>query len=161
MPVMVFISFAGFIAHHYGEKKFVASPQMANAFGAFVIGVLGNLYSRTVHGLSAAAILPAIFVQVPSGLSSAGSLLAGISSANQITNTTTYTNGTSKLNGTSYGAGVVSTTSVTSGSDMLNDVVFNVGYSMVQVTIGITVGLFLSSLVVYPLGKRRSALFSF
>lgn len=43
----------------------------------------------------------------------------------------------------------------------MNSIVFNVGYSMIQVAIGITVGLFLSALVVYPLGKRRSGLFSF
>lgn len=43
----------------------------------------------------------------------------------------------------------------------LNSIVFNVGYSMIQVAIGITVGLFLSALIVYPLGKRRSGLFSF
>lgn len=43
----------------------------------------------------------------------------------------------------------------------LNTIVFNVGYSMIQVAIGITVGLFLSALIVYPLGKRRSGLFSF
>ena len=30
-----------------------------------------------------------------------------------------------------------------------------------QVAIGITVGLFLSALIIYPLGKRRSGLFSF
>lgn len=43
----------------------------------------------------------------------------------------------------------------------LNSIVFNVGYSMIQVAIGITVGLFLSALIVYPFGKRRSGLFSF
>jgi hypothetical protein len=43
----------------------------------------------------------------------------------------------------------------------MNSVVLNVGYSMIQVAIGITVGLFLSALIVYPLGKRRSGLFSF
>jgi hypothetical protein len=50
--------------------------------------------------------------------------------------------------------------SVTSSTD-LNTIVFNVGYSMIQIAIGITVGLFLSALIVYPLGKRRSGLFSF
>jgi hypothetical protein len=43
----------------------------------------------------------------------------------------------------------------------LNSVVLNVGYSMIQIAIGITVGLFLSAIIVYPLGKRRSGLFSF
>jgi hypothetical protein len=46
-------------------------------------------------------------------------------------------------------------------STNLNTVVFNVGFSMIQVAIGITVGLFLSALIVYPFGKRRSGLFSF
>jgi hypothetical protein len=55
---------------------------------------------------------------------------------------------------------VFSQVSVTSGTD-LNTIVFNVGYNMIQIAIGITVGLFLSALIVYPLGKRRSGLFSF
>lgn len=63
------------------------------------MGVLGNLYSRLRHGVAAAALLPAIFVQVPSGLAASGSLLAGLSTADQITNTTTYSNGTAKLSG--------------------------------------------------------------
>jgi hypothetical protein len=46
-------------------------------------------------------------------------------------------------------------------SDDLNTIVFNVGFSMIQVAIGITVGLFLAALIVYPFGKRRSGLFSF
>jgi hypothetical protein len=57
-------------------------------------------------------------------------------------------------------ANTISQVSVTSAAD-LNTIVFNVGYSMIQVAIGITVGLFLSALIVYPLGKRRSGLFSF
>jgi uncharacterized membrane protein YjjB (DUF3815 family) len=111
------------------------------------------LYSRIHHGVAAAALLPAIFVQVPSGLAASGSLLAGLSSADEITNTTTFANGTAKVTGTS-------SVSVTSSTD-LNTIVFNVGYSMIEVAIGITVGLFLSALIVYPLGKRRSGLFSF
>lgn len=77
------------------------SAQLSNTFGALTVGVLGNLYSRMRHGVAAAALIPAIFVQVPSGLAAGGSLLAGISSADQITNTTTYANGTAKINGTS------------------------------------------------------------
>lgn len=49
----------------------------------------------------------------------------------------------------------------TGTGDDLNTIVFNVGFSMIQVAIGITVGLFLAALIVYPLGKRRSGLFSF
>jgi uncharacterized membrane protein YjjP (DUF1212 family) len=100
-PVMLFIAFAGYIVNFFSTKHFPSSPQISNTLGALAVGVLGNLYSRMRHGLAAAALLPAIFVQVPSGLAASGSLLAGLSSADQITNSTTYSNGTAKINGTS------------------------------------------------------------
>ncbi len=93
------------------------------------------------YGLAAAAMLPAIFVQVPSGLAVNGSLLSGLNAANELTGNTTGT--------------------ATTGNSSINNVSFTVLFSVIQVAIGITVGLFLSALIVYPLGKRRSALFSF
>lgn len=104
---------------------------------------------RVGYGLAAAAMLPAIFVQVPSGLAVSGSLISGVASADEITGNST--------NGTT----VVNSTTETSVYGDLNSVVFNVGYSVIQVAIGITVGLFLSAVIVYPFGKRRSGLFSF
>ena len=92
------------------------------------------------YSLAAAAMLPAIFVQVPSGLAAGGSLLAGINSANEI-------NGNTTVSGDSSGN--------------LDGTAFNVLLKVIQVAIGISVGLFLSALIVYPLGKRRSGLFSF
>lgn len=104
MPVMLVISFAGYIVNFYSAMKFPSSAQISNTFGALTIGVLGNLYSRVRHGVAAAALLPAIFVQVPSGLAASGSLLAGLSTADQITNSTSYVNGT-LTNGTSQVSG--------------------------------------------------------
>ncbi|OCK87462.1 DUF1212-domain-containing protein [Cenococcum geophilum 1.58] len=98
------------------------------------------------YGLAAAAMLPAIFVQVPSGLAVSGSLVSGITSANQITRNAT---------------GVTTVANGTDTNTAVNSVAFTVGLSVVQVAIGITVGLFLAALLVYPLGKRRSGLFSF
>lgn len=155
MPAMVVIAFVGYVVNHFTAIRFPTNTQVAQTLGALTVGVLGNLYSRLRHGVAAAALLPAIFVQVPSGLAASGSLVSGIISANQITNNisnSTITN---------------STTTVSSGTEAginglnINSTVFNVGYSMVQVAIGITVGLFLSAIVVYPFGKRRSGLFSF
>ncbi|KAF1359281.1 DUF1212-domain-containing protein [Lizonia empirigonia] len=99
------------------------------------------------YGLAAAAMLPAIFVQVPSGLSVQGSLVSGLNSADQITRNTST-------------AATVSAADVTTSST-INSIALNVGFSVVQIAIGITVGLFLAALIVYPLGKRRSGLFSF
>lgn len=104
---------------------------------------------RVGYGLAAAAMLPAIFVQVPSGLAVSGSLVSGIASANQITGNATN------------GSAVVNATTLALSGGGLNNIAFNVGYSVIQVAIGITVGLFLSAIVVYPFGKKRSGLFSF
>ncbi|QSZ32952.1 hypothetical protein DSL72_002535 [Monilinia vaccinii-corymbosi] len=153
MPVMLGISFTGYIVNFFSAKRFPSSAQISNTLGALAVGVLGNLYSRVRHGVAAAALLPAIFVQVPSGLAASGSLLAGLSTADSITDNRSFANGTAVVNGTS-------TVKITNTDD-LNTIVLNVGYSMIQVAIGITVGLFLSALIVYPFGKRRSGLFSF
>lgn len=149
MPVMVMVAFAGYVVNYFSTLRFTASPQIASSLGAFAVGALANIYSRFRHGVAAAILIPAIFTQVPGGLASNGGLLSGLSVANQITNITTQVNGTSyeKL-----GMQVGSPT---------NYVVFNVASSMIQIAIGITVGLFMSALVVYPLGKKKSGLFSF
>lgn len=152
-PVMILIAFAGYVVNFFSARRFPQAPQISNTLGAFTVGVLGNLYSRVHHGVAAAALIPAIFVQVPSGLAATGSLLAGLSTADQLTNMTTYANGTARVNGTNV-------VPIGTGDD-LNTIVFNVGFSMIQVAIGITVGLFLAALIVYPFGKRRSGLFSF
>ncbi|KAF1998524.1 DUF1212-domain-containing protein [Amniculicola lignicola CBS 123094] len=94
------------------------------------------------YGLAAASMLPAIFVQVPSGLSVSGSLVSGITSADQIVRNTT-------------GVTTVSATDTTSTSSAVNNVSLSVGFSVIQVAIGITVGLFLAALIVYPLGKNK------
>lgn len=149
MPAMLIIAFTGYVVNHFSAKRFASNAQIANTLGALAVGVMGNLYSRLRHGVAAAALLPAIFVQVPSGLAASGSLVSGVTSADQITNRTDVNGITTVSNGTQGAQATV------------NSMVFNVGYSMIQVAIGITVGLFLSALVVYPLGKRRSGLFSF
>ena len=153
MPMMLGVALAGYLVNHFSANRFSSNAQIANALGALAIGVIGNLYSRLWHGFAAAALLPAIFVQVPSGLAAGGSLISGLSSANQLTNQTV--NGTA-TNGTALVGNATLTSSISVNSDVLN-----VAYSMIQIAIGITVGLFMSALVVYPFGKRRSGLFSF
>jgi len=92
-PVMLLISFAGYQTNFWSSLRLANNIQVANALGAFVVGSLANLYSRFYHGLAAAAMLPAIFVQVPSGLAASGSLVAGLTSAEQITGNATGVSG--------------------------------------------------------------------
>lgn len=155
MPMMLFIAMAGYLVNHFVALKIPTNAQIANTVGALTIGTIGNLYSRIRHGLAASALLPAIFVLVPSGLAAQGSLVSGVSSANQITNQT--------VNGTATNTTMMVSNATRAGlmGGNVNNMVLDVGYSMIQVAIGITVGLSLSALFVYPFGKRRSGLFSF
>ncbi|KIV88524.1 hypothetical protein, variant 1 [Exophiala mesophila] len=155
VPVMALIAFCGYQANFWISTRIANNIQVSNAIGAFVVGCMANLYSRFFHGLAAAAMLPSIFVQVPSGLAASGSLVAGITSANQISGNATGVSIVS--NGT---AGFLNAQNGTS-TDVYGGTIFNVGYGMVQVAIGISVGLYMSALIVYPIGKRRSGLFSF
>ncbi|KAL2818899.1 hypothetical protein BJX63DRAFT_46542 [Aspergillus granulosus] len=162
IPMMLFISFAGYITNYFGAKRFYSSTQVSSALGAFVVGTIANLYSRLRHGFAAAAMLPAIFVLVPSGLAASGSLISGIASAEEITTRqspfSVVSNGTQ---GFVDAANNMTAAAQASQENPFHGVVFNIGYGMIQVAIGFTVGLFLAALVVYPLGKKRSGLFSF
>lgn len=130
-----------------------SDPELGAIPGATAAGITRHA-RRIGYGLAAAAMLPAIFVQVPSGLAASGSLLSGVTSADQITrNETILSNGT-------VVSGTLSTTTLTESGD-LNNSAFNVLFSVIQVAINISVGLSLSALLVYPFGKRRSGLFSF
>ncbi|ODQ80982.1 hypothetical protein BABINDRAFT_170700 [Babjeviella inositovora NRRL Y-12698] len=133
LPVMVIISGVAYVANYFAGLHFTSATEFTSAIGAFVIGVLGNLYSRLGHGMAVLAMLPAIFVQVPLGIASQNSLLAGVTSANQIVSNGTKTS-----------------TDTTSSSSL------SFGITMMQVAIGISVGLFAAAIVVYPFGKKRS-----
>ncbi|KAL6926375.1 hypothetical protein ACO0SA_003335 [Hanseniaspora valbyensis] len=134
--VMTSISCLGYLTTYYSGKHFSSSTEFCASLAAFVIGILGNLYSRIYSGLAVSAILPAIFVQVPSGIASKSSLLTGVQTANQIVNGTTTQVEESNTNALSFGV------------------------QMVQVAIGVTVGLFASTLVIYPFGKKKTGLFT-
>ncbi len=128
------------LAHHKEQEH--RDPELGTA-PTTTTGVLAPRARKIGYGLAAAAMLPAIFVQVPSGLAASGSLLSGVTSADQIVRNETVSS------------------SASSSSNTLNNPAFSVLFSVIQVAINISVGLSLSALLVYPFGKRRSGLFSF
>lgn len=136
LPVMTFITAVSYVGTYFAGKHFSNVTEFTAAIGAFIIGILGNMYSRIGKGMAVSAMLPAIFVQVPSGIASKSTLLAGVSTANKITNSSSSTSTSTDLSSLSFGA------------------------TMVEVSIGISVGLFAAALIVYPFGKRRSGLFT-
>ncbi|KAF9890412.1 hypothetical protein FE257_006080 [Aspergillus nanangensis] len=136
-PMMILIGTSGYVTNYFSTQKLGSSSQVANTVGAFTIGLLANLYSRLWHGNAVSVTIPGIFTLVPSGLASSGSILSAIEYSDSVKNNTANTSGGS------------------SGSTLTS-----LGFGMIQTAIGITVGLFISALVVYPQGKRRSGLFS-
>ncbi|RYP54138.1 hypothetical protein DL768_001023 [Monosporascus sp. mg162] len=136
MPVMILVAQAGYVVNFYANRKFAASAQIASTFGALTIGVLANLYSRVRHGVAAAVLLPAVYVQLPGSLAASGAIVSGLQTATSLKE------------------------SAGPNDTQLNGIVFNVAASMIQIAIGITVGLFMSALVIYPMGKRRSGLWT-
>ncbi|KAF9886359.1 hypothetical protein FE257_011504 [Aspergillus nanangensis] len=148
-PMMVTIALAGYVTNYFVTRRLGTNSQVAQTVASFAIGVMGNLYSRLWHGHAATAILPGIFVLVPSGLAATGSLIAGVESADQIRSNVS-TNSANRSNGDDITAA--------RSNGMASQ---SLGYGMVQVAIAITVGLFVAALVVYPFGKRRTGLFSF
>ncbi|KAK6507331.1 hypothetical protein TWF481_005770 [Arthrobotrys musiformis] len=142
LPMSLFISISGFAVNFFATRRFPTNVQIANALGAFTIGVIGNLYSRLSHQIAFTSIVPAIFIQVPSGLAAQGGLISGLDSADSLTNKTV-------------------TTSPEALQSQFNITIANVALGMIQVGIGISVGLFFAAIAVYPFGKRRSGLFTF
>ncbi|KAJ5220171.1 hypothetical protein N7468_009375 [Penicillium chermesinum] len=146
IPVMLCISLAGYAVTYFSSKRFYSNTQVSNALGAFVIGIMGNFYSRIRHGLAAAAMLPAIWVLVPSGLAASGSLISGITSAEEMTQSPYSV----VSNGTQGFADAAKNMTSPENRTQSYGVVFDIGYGMVQIAIGTTVGLFLAALIVYP-----------
>ncbi|KAH7382458.1 hypothetical protein DE146DRAFT_227822 [Phaeosphaeria sp. MPI-PUGE-AT-0046c] len=140
MPAMIIIATCGYTVNFFANMKFSSSAPIAYTFGAFTIGVLANLYSRLRHGVAAAVLLPAVYVQVPGSLASSGSIKSALNTASALIKGNEATGDTT--------------------TDGLNAIVFNVAASMIQIAIGLTVGLFMAALLIYPLGKRRSGLWT-
>jgi uncharacterized membrane protein YjjB (DUF3815 family) len=156
MPAMIVIAFAGYIVNFYAGMKFSSSAPIAYTFGAFTIGVLANLYSRLRHGVAAAVLLPAVYVQVPGSLASSGSINSALQTASALIK---GSGGAADVSTSSFPAKLITDVMQTT-TDSLNAIVFNVAASMIQIAIGITVGLFMAALLVYPMGKRRSGLWT-
>jgi uncharacterized membrane protein YjjP (DUF1212 family) len=161
MPAMIFIATAGYAVNYWSSQKFSASAPIAYTFGAFTIGVLANLYSRLRHGVAAAALLPAVYCQVPGSLASSGAVTSAICISKSLANDVGSEVCDASNNLVSLDLRLPWSASVSVTDYVLSQTqVFSVAASMIQIAIGITVGLFLSALIIYPLGKRRSGLWT-
>ncbi|WVW84468.1 hypothetical protein I302_106502 [Kwoniella bestiolae CBS 10118] len=128
LPVMCFICCIGYLTNALANHYIFDRSDVVSALGAFVIGVMGNIYSRVFGGTAFTSMVPGVLFLVPSGIAAAGGLAMT----------------TNPHHSDSYSQGLI------------------IGFRMVQVAIGITVGLFGSGLLIYSFGRKKgAALFAF
>ncbi|KAG8169754.1 hypothetical protein KVR01_000499 [Diaporthe batatas] len=169
IPAMVFISFMGYLVNFLSVDVFHGSFTIAHTLGGFMIGLLGNLYSKfgwqVEHiiydrgfsrgnnagrrrsrislgasqgfALAAAGMVPAMIVQVPSGLANTGIVAAGLQTADAIVRNTTANNMAFPLGELQLDA-------------------MPILLQVIQIGISIAMGLSLAALMLYPLAKKRS-----
>ncbi|KAG7830827.1 hypothetical protein KL920_001418 [Ogataea angusta] len=147
LSVMTIIACGGYVVSYFSSRHF-SITEFNSALGSFTIGLLSNLYSRTGTSFrrigycnsAFTSMLTGIFDQVPGGVASRNVLAAGIS---QLSNQTNGGSGT-----------------ITSAAAAISTSTLSFGISMIEIAIGISVGLFFSTMLVYPFGKKNTGIFS-
>ncbi|KZT12765.1 DUF1212-domain-containing protein [Laetiporus sulphureus 93-53] len=76
MLVMVVISCASYATNKLADHFIFDRSDVVSAIGAFVVGILGNIYSRRFGGTAFTAMVTGVLFLVPSGLSQAGGITA-------------------------------------------------------------------------------------
>ncbi|GAA5902094.1 hypothetical protein JCM8208_002475 [Rhodotorula glutinis] len=143
-PVMILVGSAGFVSNFFSGKAFPNRADISSAIGSFAVGFLGNLYGKFTRGSPFVVMVPGVLVQLPSGLSNGGLLkfAEDTSDSNAFTCTADGNGG--------YTNCVQSTSDSTVWSSG-----FQTAESLVEVAIGLTVGLFVSAALVNLLGGGR------
>ncbi|KAK5206638.1 hypothetical protein LTR47_006784 [Exophiala xenobiotica] len=137
IPLQVLFGSAAYTVDYFVSRH--ATAQIADTASAFTLGVLGHLYSRSRHGFAFASIIAGIMVLVPGGIAAQGGLISGIT-------VPLFSNET------------VNAQQIYADNQYQS---FSVGAQMIQVAVGLSVGLLISALAIYPLGRKNNALFSF
>ncbi|KAJ7654994.1 hypothetical protein DFH06DRAFT_1413223 [Mycena polygramma] len=122
LAIMVFFSCCSYTANRAISYVLPTRPDIVSASGAFVIGCLGNGYSRLLRGTAFTSMVTGVLFLVPSGIAQGGGL------------TQTYKNSADQ-----YSSG------------------FSLALRMISVACGVTIGLFVSQVLVYLFGTRKNA----
>ncbi|KAH8099374.1 hypothetical protein BXZ70DRAFT_296067 [Cristinia sonorae] len=122
LPIMVLFSCLAYAANRGANQLISNRGDIVSAFGALVIGLCGNAYSRVVGGTAFTSMVTGVLFLVPSAIGNGGGLIQTYSTSTQ-----------------EYSSG------------------FSLGVRMIQVAIGVTIGLFISQIIVYALGRRKNA----
>ncbi|KAF9076107.1 hypothetical protein BDP27DRAFT_1442803 [Rhodocollybia butyracea] len=122
LPVMVLFSCCSYAANKGASIVLPGRTDIVAAAGAFVIGLLGNIYSRVIGGTAFTSMVTGVLFLVPSGIAQGGGV------------TQTY-----RSSAEQYSTG------------------FSLALRMISVASGVTIGLFVSQVLVYLFGTQKNA----
>lgn len=161
-PVMVVISCAGWVVANFAKlidmkhtgihgsataNYLTKQIALVGAMGSFTVGVLSNLYGRFFDGRSFVVAVPGVLYQLPTGLASGNInfITYAQSSANDTSSdtNTTSTKSSQQLNNT-----MNNYSEVTDG--------FSIGAQLLNVSLGMTIGLFCATIFMHFLSGRRN-----
>ncbi|KAF7306765.1 hypothetical protein MIND_00468200 [Mycena indigotica] len=74
LAIMVFFSCCSYTANRAVSQILPSRPDIVSATGAFIIGLLGNLYSRLLRGTAFTSMVTGVLFLVPSGIAQGGGL---------------------------------------------------------------------------------------
>lgn len=131
MVVSTVVASLGYLVNYWIKPLLSDDSDVASALQAFVVGILGNMYSRVARGSAFPSMVVGILLAVPNAVAAAGGLAQSSDDSS----------------------------SSSSSSDSLSSTVI-IAIRMVQTAIGLAIGLFAAAVVVYPFGKR-GYIFSF
>ncbi|KAI3617343.1 hypothetical protein CBS9595_003252 [Malassezia furfur] len=159
-PVMVAISCAGWVVanfakltdmNHSGTRASATANYLTKqialvgAMGSFTVGVLSNLYGRFFDGRSFVVAVPGVLFQLPTGLASGNInfITYAQSSSNDTDTSSSSSSSSAQLNST-----MSNYSEVTDG--------FSIGAQLLNVSLGMTIGLFCSTIFMHFLSGRRN-----
>nr|KIR47402.1 hypothetical protein I312_03163 [Cryptococcus bacillisporus CA1280] len=151
--VMVFVACAGYVVNYFLSGQ-ISQINVTSAVSAFAVGVLGNLYSRLGRGSAFPSMVCGILLLVPNAIAAAGGL--GTSSSDQ--SDSTNSNNEQEINT----AIIVSIRMILVSQLLTSRLKFWMRTDAItQVGVGLAVGLFASTVAIYPFGKKRRYIFSY
>ncbi|CAH7689551.1 pheromone-regulated membrane protein Prm10, partial [Phakopsora pachyrhizi] len=139
--VMNLLSVSGWTINHFASIGLPNSNQFSSALGSFFVGLVANIYGRLFQGTGFIVALAPILFQLPSGLGH-GTGLLNFAKAQSFTNSNN--NRTISLN---------------TESAIVNG--FQVAQQLIEVSIGLVIGLFMATVLVYPFGNKLSLFITF
>ncbi|KDQ63377.1 hypothetical protein JAAARDRAFT_376354 [Jaapia argillacea MUCL 33604] len=142
--VMVLFSSASYAANKSTGMFISTRGDIVSALGAFVIGALGNIYSRVIRGTAFTSMVTGVLFLVP-----VSSLAPYVGHEIWAVLRRIYPQSALGQDG-----GIIQSFQTSSQQYSTG---FSLGLRMIQIAVGVTVGLFASQIVVYSFGTRKNA----